>query len=110
MVRNTHLAEDVAQGVFVEVAQSARQLADCRVLPGWLHRTTQNLAANASMSIVNCAVPGAANWSARPNPRRPAASIQPRESNTVRPARPSGRSKESRAVAEESSRQQVAPS
>ncbi|MEY2467200.1 MAG: hypothetical protein QOD03_1721 [Verrucomicrobiota bacterium] len=52
MVRNTHLAEDVTQGVFVAAAQSARQLVDCSVLPGWLHRTTQNLAANVVRSDV----------------------------------------------------------
>ena len=47
MVRDTHLAEDVTQGVFVALAQNARQLTDRPVLAGWLHRTTQNLAANA---------------------------------------------------------------
>src|SRR5437667_1024340 len=47
MVRDAHLAEDVAQGVFVALAQSASQLRDRPVLSGWLHRTTQNLAANA---------------------------------------------------------------
>ncbi len=47
MVRDAQLAEDVAQGVFVAVAQNARQLADHPVLSGWLHRTTQNLAAKA---------------------------------------------------------------
>jgi len=52
MVRNTHLAEDVTQGVFVAAAQNARQLVDCSVLPGWLHRTTENLAANAVRSDV----------------------------------------------------------
>jgi RNA polymerase sigma factor (sigma-70 family) len=45
MVRDAHLAEDVTQGVFVALAQNARQLADRPVLSGWLHRTTQNLAA-----------------------------------------------------------------
>ena len=52
MVRNTHLAEDVTQATFIAVAQSVRQLVDCAVLPGWLHRTTQNLAANAVRSDV----------------------------------------------------------
>src|SRR5207249_1716595 len=47
MVRDTHLAEDVAQSVFVALAQNARQLTHHPVLSGWLHRTTQNLAANA---------------------------------------------------------------
>jgi RNA polymerase sigma factor (sigma-70 family) len=45
MVRDAHLAEDVTQGVFVALAENARQLANRPVLPGWLHRTTQNLAA-----------------------------------------------------------------
>src|SRR5580700_6583517 len=52
MVRDSHLAEDVAQGVFVAFAQNARQLTDRPVLSGWLHRTTQNLAANAIRSDV----------------------------------------------------------
>src|SRR5713101_1567223 len=45
MVRDAHLAEDVTQGVFVALAQNARQLTNRPVLSGWLHRTTQNLAA-----------------------------------------------------------------
>src|SRR5258708_10432382 len=52
MVRDSHLAEDVAQGVFVAFAQNARQLTDRPVISGWLHRTTQNLAANAVRSDV----------------------------------------------------------
>src|ERR1044071_8561545 len=47
MVCDSHLAEDVTQGVFVALAQNARQLISHPVLSGWLHRTTQNLAANA---------------------------------------------------------------
>src|SRR5438552_8271567 len=47
LVREAHLAEDVTQDVFVAFAQKARQLGDRPVLSGWLHRTTQNLAANA---------------------------------------------------------------
>src|ERR1017187_3492345 len=47
MVRDAHLAEDVTQGVFVALAQNARQLTDRPVLSGWLHRTAQNLAANS---------------------------------------------------------------
>jgi RNA polymerase sigma factor (sigma-70 family) len=47
MVRDAHLAQDVAQAVFVALAQNAARLADRPVLAGWLHRTTQNLAANA---------------------------------------------------------------
>jgi RNA polymerase sigma factor (sigma-70 family) len=52
MVYDAHLAEDVTQGVFVAVAQNSRRLADHPVLPGWLHRTTQNLAANTVRSEV----------------------------------------------------------
>ena len=52
MVRDAHLAEDVTQGVFVALAQNARQLTDRPVLSGWLHRTAQNLAANAVRSDV----------------------------------------------------------
>jgi len=47
MVCDSHQAEDVTQGVFVALAQNARQLTHHPVLSGWLHRTTQNLAANA---------------------------------------------------------------
>jgi RNA polymerase sigma factor (sigma-70 family) len=47
MVCNSHQAEDVTQGVFVALAQNARQLTHHPVLSGWLHRTMQNLAANA---------------------------------------------------------------
>jgi RNA polymerase sigma factor (sigma-70 family) len=47
LVCDAHLAEDVTQGVFVALAQNARQLTQHPVLSGWLHRTTQNLAANA---------------------------------------------------------------
>src|SRR2546425_6790305 len=52
MVRDTQLAEDVTQSVFVALAQNARQLKDHPVLSGWLHRTTQNLGANAVRSDV----------------------------------------------------------
>jgi RNA polymerase sigma factor (sigma-70 family) len=52
MVCDAHLAEDVTQGAFVALAQNARQLADRPVLSGWLHRTAQNLAANAVRSDV----------------------------------------------------------
>ncbi len=43
---DAHLAEDVAQGTFTALAQNAPVLAGHPVLSGWLHRTTQNLAAN----------------------------------------------------------------
>src|SRR5207244_12138566 len=52
MVCDAHLAEDVTQSVFVALAQDARQLTDHPALSGWLHRTTQNLAANAVRSDV----------------------------------------------------------
>ena len=52
MVRDAHLAQDVTQGVFVALARNARQLTERPVLSGWLHRTAQNLAANAVRSEV----------------------------------------------------------
>jgi RNA polymerase sigma factor (sigma-70 family) len=52
MVCDAHLAKDVTQGVFIALAQNGRQLADRPVLSGWLHRTAQNLAANAVRSDV----------------------------------------------------------
>src|ERR1017187_6167793 len=52
MVCDAHLAEDVTQGVFIALAQNARQLANGAVLSGWLHRTAQNLAANTVRSDV----------------------------------------------------------
>ncbi len=52
MVCDPHLAKDVTQGVFIALAQNARQLADRPVLSGWLHRTAQNLAANTVRSDV----------------------------------------------------------
>ncbi|MBI3191699.1 MAG: sigma-70 family RNA polymerase sigma factor, partial [Pedosphaera parvula] len=52
MVCDSHLAEDVTQGVFVALAQNARQLTQHPVLSGWLHRTAQNRAANAVRSDV----------------------------------------------------------
>ncbi len=47
MVHNEHLAEDVTQGVFLALVQNVRRLRNRRALPGWLHQTTQHLAANA---------------------------------------------------------------
>ncbi|MGA3144847.1 MAG: sigma-70 family RNA polymerase sigma factor [Verrucomicrobiota bacterium] len=52
MVRDSHLAEDVTQNAFVALAQNAGQLTDRSVLSGWLHRTAQNIAANAIRSEV----------------------------------------------------------
>lgn len=45
MVRDSHLAQDVSQGVFVALARQAGQLTERAVLCGWLHRAAQNLAA-----------------------------------------------------------------
>lgn len=47
MVRDTHLAKDVSQGVLVALAKDARKLAEHPVLVGWLHRTTRNIASQA---------------------------------------------------------------
>jgi RNA polymerase sigma factor (sigma-70 family) len=52
MVRDAHLAEDVTQSTFVALAKNARQLTDRPVLSGWLHRTTQHLAAKTVRSEV----------------------------------------------------------
>jgi RNA polymerase sigma factor (sigma-70 family) len=52
MVRDAQLAEDVTQGVFMAVARNARPLSVRPVLSSWLHRTTQNLAANVVRSEV----------------------------------------------------------
>jgi RNA polymerase sigma factor (sigma-70 family) len=43
---DVHLAEDVAQQVFVMVARRAHELARHPVLAGWLHTTTRNTAIN----------------------------------------------------------------
>ncbi len=45
MVCDSHLAEDVTQGVFLALARSASQLTERAVLAGWLHRTTRNISA-----------------------------------------------------------------
>ncbi|MEO6183010.1 MAG: sigma-70 family RNA polymerase sigma factor [Verrucomicrobiota bacterium] len=45
MVCDSHLAQDVTQGVFVALAKNTTQLSDRPVLSGWLHRTAQNIAA-----------------------------------------------------------------
>lgn len=45
MVCDSHLAQDVTQGVFVALARNAAQLKERPVLSGWLHRTAQNIAA-----------------------------------------------------------------
>jgi RNA polymerase sigma factor (sigma-70 family) len=52
MVCDPHLAQDVTQSAFAALAQNATTLAGRSVLSGWLHRTTQNLAANVVRSEV----------------------------------------------------------
>ncbi len=52
MVCDSHLAQDVTQGVFVALAKDATQLTDRPVLSGWLHRTAQNIAAQTVRSEV----------------------------------------------------------
>ena len=42
---DTHLAEDVAQTVFMDLARSARGLSNAVMLGGWLHQRTFNVAA-----------------------------------------------------------------
>jgi len=42
---DTHLAEDVAQTVFVDLARKARSLSSGVMLGGWLHQRTFNVAA-----------------------------------------------------------------
>ena len=42
---DTHLAEDVAQTVFMDLARKARGLSSAVMLGGWLHRRTFNVAA-----------------------------------------------------------------
>jgi len=52
MICDAHAAKDVTQGVFVALAQNARQLTDRPALAGWLHGTARNLAAKAVRSEV----------------------------------------------------------
>jgi RNA polymerase sigma factor (sigma-70 family) len=52
MACDAHAAKDVTQGVFVALAQNARQLTDRPALAGWLHSTARNLAAKAVRSEV----------------------------------------------------------
>jgi len=51
MVRDPHLAEDVTQGAFIALARQASELVDRETLAGWLHRTTQNIAAQTVRTI-----------------------------------------------------------
>lgn len=52
MVVDPHLAEDVTQAVFLALARQSDSLKSHVVLAGWLHRTTQNLAAKTVRSEV----------------------------------------------------------
>ena len=52
MVCDAHATQDVTQGVFVLLAQHARQLSDRPTLAGWLHCTARNLAVKAVRSDV----------------------------------------------------------
>ena len=51
MVRDSHLAEDVTQGVFIALARQAPDLLDRPTLAGWLHRTAQHIAAQTVRTI-----------------------------------------------------------
>ncbi len=51
MVCDSHLAEDVTQGVFMALAKSAAPLSERPVLSSWLHRTAQNIAAQTVRTI-----------------------------------------------------------
>ena len=45
-VGNSHAAEEVAQAVFIILAQKAGRISGKTILPGWLHQTTRLTAAN----------------------------------------------------------------
>jgi len=47
MVRDAHLAEEVAQSVFTTLAQKAESIRPPQVLAGWLYNTTRHLAMHA---------------------------------------------------------------
>ena len=51
MVRDPHLAEDVTQGAFIALARQASELVQRATVAGWLHRTTQNIAAQTVRTI-----------------------------------------------------------
>ncbi|HUE13664.1 MAG TPA: sigma-70 family RNA polymerase sigma factor, partial [Planctomycetaceae bacterium] len=47
LARDTHLAEDVAQSVFADLARKAREISSCPVLARWLYTSTHHAAAKA---------------------------------------------------------------
>ena len=47
VVRDSHLAEEVAQSVFATLAQKAHSIQPPQVIAGWLYNTTRNLALHA---------------------------------------------------------------
>src|SRR5256884_8378588 len=50
IVRDTNLAEDVTQRVFLALAQHSAKLQERLSLTGWLHETARNLAINTVRS------------------------------------------------------------
>jgi RNA polymerase sigma factor (sigma-70 family) len=50
LVRDTALAEDISQSVFLALARNCRSVRNAARLSGWLHQTTHHLAANAVRS------------------------------------------------------------
>src|SRR5216117_3219495 len=50
MVRDSQLAEEVAQNVFTTLAQKAGSLGPAQVVGGWLYHTTRHLAMHAVRS------------------------------------------------------------
>jgi RNA polymerase sigma factor (sigma-70 family) len=50
LVRDSALAEDVSQSVFLALARNCHNVGKTARLPGWLHQTTHHLAANAVRS------------------------------------------------------------
>ena len=50
IARDSTLAQDITQNVFIALAKSAKNLARHPVLAGWLHQTTRNIGANTIRS------------------------------------------------------------